>query len=46
VSAVKAESVPKGFGADPLNLIQVMLAKGATGVAARNPSKAFPRTEF
>ena len=24
----KAESVPKGFGTDPLNLIQVMLAKG------------------
>src|SRR5215469_7486128 len=27
-SGLKAESVPKGFGADPSNLIQVMLAKG------------------
>jgi hypothetical protein len=26
----KAESASKGFGADPLNLLQVMLAKGTS----------------
>jgi hypothetical protein len=28
-AGAKAESVPKGFGTDPLNLLQVMLAKGS-----------------
>jgi len=27
--SAKAESVPEGFGTDPLNLLQVMLAKGS-----------------
>jgi hypothetical protein len=28
--SAKAESASKGFGADPLNLIQVILAKGCS----------------
>jgi hypothetical protein len=39
--AAKAESVLKGFGTDPLNLLQIMLAKGLLAEDHRAPRNLF-----